>query len=87
MVKFTQGELVMAVLSVLSRDLDEIEGAFGMAIRSIPLRKLNFDSLAILELVIALEESHGISLNPSDFALSAEATIDELLDYVNNRET
>ena len=85
MVKLTQDEFVTVLLRVLSRDLEEIEGAFGVPVSGIPLRELNFDSLSILELAIDIEESYGISLNPGDFVLSPQATIGGLFDYVNNR--
>jgi len=76
-------EVVAAINEVLSIDLNERAKEAGVETGTLELRHISFDSLAILELGIHLEEVHEISINPAFFPLTASATVGDLRDFIN----
>jgi acyl carrier protein len=76
-------ELVASVSHVLGSDVEQFALRKGHDVAATPLREMSFDSLAILEFGIYLEETYGISVNPGQFTLAATTTIQDLLDFVN----
>jgi acyl carrier protein len=79
-------DLVTAINEVLSIDVDERAREAGVETDTLALRHISFDSLAILELGILLEEVHDISVNPAIFPLTASATVEELRDFINAQQ-
>lgn len=51
-----------------------------------PLRELGFDSLALLELGIILEEKYSVSVNTASFRMPPNATADDLWKFLKNRQ-
>jgi acyl carrier protein len=76
-------ELVAAINDILLIDVNERAKEAGVEAGTLELRHLSFDSLAILELGILLEEIHEISINPAFFPLIASATVGDLRDFIN----
>lgn len=76
-------DVVKVIKEVLSIDVDQRASEAGVEIDSLALRTLSFDSLAILQLGIILEEAYAISINPAFFPLTATATVGELRDFIN----
>ena len=86
MKNLSNADIVTAINEVLSIDVDERAREAGMETGALELRHISFDSLAILELGILLEEIHEISVNPAIFPLTAGATVENLREFINAQQ-
>jgi acyl carrier protein len=86
MKSISQEDLIVALENVLAIRIKDESGGTDQLLLSEPLRKLPLDSLSILELGIYLEDTHGISINPGAFSLGPEATISDLLAFINSTD-
>lgn len=86
MKNLSTADVVAAINEVLSIDVDERAREAGVETGTLELRHISFDSLAILELGILLEEVHDISVNPAIFPLTAGATVENLRDFINAQQ-
>lgn len=83
----SRAELASSMSQVLGFDVEEFSRKRGGDLLNFPLREMYFDSLTILEFGILLEDMFGVSVNPGQFSLTATTTVQELLDFINLRNT
>lgn len=71
--------------TVIGRDFSTSSPEQHQDLLGSSLRSLGFDSLALLELGIQLEDALGLDFNPGEFTLRPESTVAELIETVLHR--
>lgn len=77
--------LLITIGQVIGQDFSGLATEEGGAALGQTLRSFGFDSLALLELGIQLEDSLSITFNPAGFTLQPESTVGELLEAVEKQ--
>lgn len=75
-----------AVMDIVTETLGLGERRAGLTARTLLLGSMpELDSLAVVQLAMAIETEFGITIDDDDFGAQLFATIGSLADYVENR--